>query len=210
MNSLDSKTFTIFHPVKKFYFTTDTLTFILMMLSILPVIFELVILKRSGFSVLSALFFSAYFIIVLVSIVLQFMAKRRYEVLKGILGGEITFHPDRITINGDDFLLTDMRKLNIYTQDYLDMVAPSGRTANGRKLYGTNNRAELYLNKGKTLICYFQRIDDNTAKVMADLYTGYYTSGKLHWLTLLDLLGISKYEEIQRFKSKVATGVVTS
>lgn len=173
-----------------------------MIVGFIPVMFEIYVLKRgSDVTLFSSAFAFVTPITFGISMLFTISNHTRKEVLRGIIGGSICFNQDEITVNDHKYLLSELRKINIYMNDYEGRLDSNYKTFNGRISRGVSNSVILYLNNGIQKTFYFQQSGKHDNKLIHEELIHYYLMGKLHWLNLIDVLGISDYDEIQRFKS---------
>ena len=113
--------------------------------------------------------------------------------------GEITFHSDKIIIDGKEFLLSSIEKVSIpYFNDYI------GRTEGNKPSEGNGNVIELYESeKGKqTYYILLERryqLRDVSSQLIA-----YYKAGKFDFENLTLILGLENYNAIQNFKNTLS------
>jgi len=193
--------FTLFTPVNKLYFTRNLVTCTLFVLGLIPVVFEIYVLEhREHLTLFSSYFAYLSFLAILLHFISMLGNSVRQETLKGIIGGSLFFELDQIVINDEKYLLADIRKLNIYMNDYVGKISLNYRTANGRISRGVGNSIIIHLSNGDKKTFYFQQTDQYSNQHIREQLIHYHLTGKLHWLNLIDVLCINDYEEIQDFK----------
>ena len=118
--------------------------------------------------------------------------------------GEIVFEKDKITVNDIEYLLDDISKI-IFTDcgnhlrrgdGYFDKnsdVEPNSK----------DNAIALELNNRETLRTYFQLNNRYHIRNIQEELIHYHNEGKLHFLNLIDVLGIEDYNAIQHFKQQL-------
>jgi len=123
------------------------------------------------------------------------------EPLNGIISGKLIFRSKEISIENCVYSLDDIKKIEFTILDYLDKweLPARGDLAPARK-NGTSNTCEITLINGQKIKVNFQLILKDEFKRMRELLILYYSENKLHFLRLIDHLGIDKYEDIQEFK----------
>jgi len=157
--------------------------------------FDIQLLEKTGiiFSIITGIVAVVYLIIDFYSI----------EPLGGDLNKRIIFKPDEIIIDGNKYPLNEIKKISFKANDYYDGILwPTNdiylRSTNSN---GTHNYCTLYLTNGQKIETRFQLMHPKAfANKMREILIEYYAQGKLHFLNLIDLLGIQKYEDIQEFK----------
>ena len=70
---------------------------------------------------------------------------------------------------------------------------------------GVDNTIKIYLTDKSKIEHNFQQKAENEIRNERSLLINYCKKGKLHYLSLLEILGITEYEEIQRFKKENLT-----
>ncbi len=121
--------------------------------------------------------------------------------LNGNLNKKLRFRTREILIDDIKIELNEIKKIEFYINDYFDKwesQAP-GDFAPGRT-NGTSNICELTLINGHKTKVNFQLMYENEFLKMRELLLQYYSENKIHFLKLIEYLGIEKYEEIQEFK----------
>jgi hypothetical protein len=121
-----------------------------------------------------------------------------------IITGEIVFEKDKITINGSEYLIDDLSKITFtdcgnhlrrgdgYFDKNLD-VEPNSK----------DNVVSLELNNRENLRVYFQLNNRYHIRNIQEELIHYHNEGKLHFLNLIDVLGIEDYNAIQHFKQQL-------
>ena len=193
--------FALFTPVNKLYFTRNLVTCTLFVLGLIPAVFEIYVLgHREHLTLFSSYFAYLSSIATIIYLISVLGNSVRQETLKGIIGGSVFFELDQIVVNDKKYLLVDIRKLNIYMNDYVGKINPNYRTAKGRISRGVGNSIIIYLINGDQKTFYFQQPDEHGNQLIREQLIHYHLEGRLHWLNLIDALCISDYDEIQSFK----------
>ena len=78
---------------------------------------------------------------------------------------------------------------------------------NGKIANGINNYITYCLKDNKKEIIHFQLQGEYAIRSISEQLIKYHLAGKLHFLNLIDLLGISDYDQIQIFKQNIANKV---
>ncbi len=198
------KRFKIYTPKNKFYWSNNLIVYSLLVFCFLPVGIEVFMLKHendqvSGFSRILAYGIP---IMLFVSVIFGIISFFQHRPLRGMLDGEIIFESERIIINGKEFDIASLTKISFVILDYKGMFIGGRGDLNGRKSNGVGNRIALYKN-GTPQVYYFQLEYKGQLKNIKEQLIQYHLAGKLHFLQLIDILGISKYDEIQEFKKEI-------
>lgn len=195
------KSFNLYKPVKKFYYTPDKVIISLLFLFLLPSLFEFWILKHGNddLSLFSNMCICLLILVLAVAIPVSIINWYKPEPLKGTISGKIVFEIDKLTVAGVVYQLEAIEKISIQFSDYKGFRRTS-RGFNGKLSNGVDNEVVVYTN-GTKQIFYFQVEDKLGAEPIRDEFINYYLSGKLHFLNLIELLNITDYDEIQEFKN---------
>ncbi|MNK07747.1 hypothetical protein D3C87_256650 [compost metagenome] len=148
---------------------------------------------------LYTIFWFAFLLGLLVKIISFFIKKRERAIT-----GEIIFEKDKITVNGVKYLLYDLNKIifsdcsNLLRKGdgYFDKntdIEPNSK----------DNVITLELNNGETLRTYFQLNTRYHIRNIQEELIHYHNESKVHFLNLIDILGIEDYNAIQHFKQKL-------
>lgn len=130
------------------------------------------------------------------------------KALSGKLEGNIIFEENRILIHHKVFLLSDIEKINFPCfNDYEGRKEEfTNSNYNGGISQGVGNKVVLFLNDGKEIIIQFQLERRYQIREMRPELVHYHNEGKLHFLHLIDVLGIEDYNAIQIFKKSLTDG----
>jgi len=201
--------FKIFTPVKKFYFTPDKIIYSLAGFGFLPMAFELFILKHDSNEVsnFSIGCFWVCIIAVFGGVIVRAIYSSKQKTLRGILEGDLVFNNGSITINDDEYLLDDIKKIGFtHFNDYLGKKQSDKSYYNDGVSNGVENTVILTLKKGKNIECHFQQQYRYQLREIRQQLVKYHNEGKLHFLNLIDILGIEDYNAIQIFKKSLPEG----
>lgn len=140
-----------------------------------------------------------------IGIMLAFMLRLRarsfyaIEKLHGTLNSSLVLKRDSITI-GDRFIhLSEILNMSISVDDYEGSITHGSRSH--KYSIGVHNYFKLKLKSGETIHLMFQMQSASDLSRARDLFLHYYESEILHFINLIDILGIQDYDEIQKFKS---------
>lgn len=121
--------------------------------------------------------------------------------LNGNLNRSLNFREKEILIDSEKYDLNDIQKIEFSICDYFDKWEYPGRgNFNPARTNGTDNSCEITLISGQKIKVNFQLTQKDEFKKMRELLIKYYSDNKIHFLRLIEYLGIDKYEEIQDFK----------
>lgn len=204
----NNNAFKIYTPVKKFYRSNDLFAYALIGFGVLSVL---------SFAIANSIYNDPAFVIGLVSlfctmlmlivcIALAIRAVFRYQLLYGELNGQVIFNKNDISVNDKVFALDDVSKITFVLIDYKGLYIGRRGGLDGRKSQGIENTFSLHINDNE-ITYQFQLLYKDQVKEIREQLIHYHLTGKLHFLHLIDLLEISKYEDIQEFKQQLATSV---
>lgn len=198
--------FKIYTPVNKFYFTNNAIVLFTMALCLLPTGFEIILLQHENheISTFSKIIFLGVPIAMLAGVILIPISYKKYAPLKGIIKDDIIFENDKIIINDRVIKIEELNKLDFFIGDYRGKRNIGDKDFNGKIANGVNNYISYYLKDNKKEIVYFQLQDEYAIRNISEQLVQYHLAGKLHFLNLIDILGISDYDDIQLFKKDIA------
>jgi hypothetical protein len=137
----------------------------------------------------------------LLMIYFKFAQSFTRESLNGDLSKRIIFKSSEISIADQKYALDEIKKLEFFVGDYFDRWEYRGRgDFNPGRTNGTFNVCKLHLKTGEIIGTRFQLMRKGEFAKMRELLLEYYSQDKIHFLKLIEYLGIEKYEEIQEFK----------
>ncbi|WP_141719757.1 hypothetical protein [Roseivirga misakiensis] len=123
--------------------------------------------------------------------------------LNGNLHKKLFFSSSSIKIDGVDYHLSDIAKIDFSIHDHFDKWNYS-RDFNPARSNGVNNTLTLFLKDERQIEVKFQLMYKTQIKRLEKELIEYYRHGKLHFLKLIDLLEIDDYDEIQEFKKTLS------
>ena len=196
---MDEIEFKIFTPVKTRRITPNVIVFALLLPSftfafLSEKIFESEFLEDLG---LNGLFITGSLIVYY-----TFTKNFKREPLNGNLNKRLIFSSDWISIDGKKHSLNTFKKIDFTVYDYFNKWEYR-RDFNPVRSNGTGNKLILTLLDGEIIELHFQLMHENQMKRLEEHLKHYYSIGILHFLKLIDLLGIDDYEDIQEFKKKL-------
>ena len=189
---------------KKFYWTVNSVFFTIITITTLPVFIKLNILKSENVTILDKSLLSIMLVTFFVTIIIGISKFNKFVTLKGELNSDLELKNDRIIINEKEYLLNIIQKIEISAFDFKG--AYSGyRNFDGTLSNGVDNKMVIYLVDNNKIELNFQQNFENEIRNESKILIDYCNQGKLHYLNLLEILGINNYEEIQKFKSENLT-----
>jgi len=189
---------------KKFYWTVNSVFFTIITITTLPVFIKLNILKSENVTILDKSLLSIMLVTFFVTIIIGISKFNKFVTLKGELNSDLELKNDKIIINEKEYLLNIIQKIEISAFDFKG--AYSGyRNFDGTLSNGVDNKMVIYLVDNNKIELNFQQNFENEIRNESKILIDYCNQGKLHYLNLLEILGINNYEEIQKFKSENLT-----
>jgi len=123
------------------------------------------------------------------------------ESLNGDLSKNLIFKTSEIIIDDQKLNLNEIKKIEFYIGDYFNNWEYKVKgDLNPARTNGTSNLCELTVQNGKKVRVNFQLKYKDEFQKMKELLIVYYLENKIHFLKLIEYLGIDKYEDIQEFK----------
>ncbi|WLD23207.1 hypothetical protein NU10_10875 [Flavobacterium dauae] len=128
----------------------------------------------------------------------------RHQPLKGKLEGSLILEDDKITIDHEAYRLDEIKKIKILNYDYYSKFNfPTRGSFEASLSRGVDNKFEIILNSGEIVscaFCQFNRYDIVDAKKQL---INYHLKGKIEFLHLIEILGISGFNQIKLFKKEI-------
>lgn len=118
--------------------------------------------------------------------------------------GEIVFEKEKIKVNGIEYLLDGLSKIT-FTDcgNHLRQGDGYFDKNNAIEPNAKDNAIALQLNNGETIAAYLQLNNRYHIRDIQEQLIHYHNEGKLHFLNLIDVLGIEDYNAIQYFKQQL-------
>ncbi|KAA3652514.1 MAG: hypothetical protein DWP98_01070 [Bacteroidetes bacterium] len=178
---------------------------------------NIVLVSIIGLAVLTYLFdyFSVGFVstktIAIVMFVGLFLFFLRAAIVRGKirpyhgrLEGWIYFNDNGLKINNEEIDLKDLTKLDFeFGSYYSEFIHHNTPIIEPWRENGTNNFLKLNYIDGTTRSIQFQRMYEDQQKYLKPFLEYSFNMNLMSFLRLTDLLGITKYEEIQDYKKKI-------
>lgn len=125
----------------------------------------------------------------------------------GSYNGHLTLEKDCIVVRGVEFGFEKIQKIDFEIFfDFRGRALSDKKTFYPNRSNGLSNKFVLTFKNGEEIELNFLQTEDHQIGMYDELLIHYYKSGLLHWLLLLRLLKIDKYEDIQRFKEELSVG----
>jgi hypothetical protein len=194
--------FSIFKKSSGFYWSNNKIACAIICPPIIIVLFRLKVLNLEENEIdkyLSFLMLGGF----ILGLILKFSRLTKPDPLRGKLEGFITFGMNEIIADQEIIKLDEIQKLIISNNDYYGKYTGSSRTFNSNLSNGVDNYIEITLNAGGKKTFYFELYNSNGLQKTREELINYNLKGKLHFLNLIEVLGIEKYEEIQDFKKEI-------
>ena len=203
--------FNIYKKSEKFCVNRNHIIYLVFFFGLIPVTVSFLILKSKTLSDFESVCMSFSLLSIIVGPILKVIGRNKFKALNGNLQSTLKLENDKILVDEIVYDLSEIEKLEFKCNDYkgLSTFNWSNRGDYGNALSnGTNNSVWIKLNDNTTYTYYFQQQNENEIYNAKSQLINYYNTGKLHFLNLIDTLGIKEYEEIQIFKSTLPlTGV---
>jgi hypothetical protein len=196
--------FAIFEKSDKFYWSNNRIIY--------PIIFGcigiLFLKQKLGFekNFFDEFVIGIVFLTFFIAIILSIKGFTKPDPLRGMLNGFITFEKEKITFNQQIFTLDDIKKIEITNNDYYGRIKSRSKgNFNSTRSNGVDNKIEITLNNNEKKTFYFELYNSDDLQMVKKELINYYLNDKLHFLNLIDVLNITKYEEIQKFKEEISS-----
>ena len=195
--------FEIYHKKEGFYWTTDRIVYSI----IIPCIVLFFIKnhfwgsegdlfdKIVSFSMIGAFFYGT---------VMKLSGFVRHQPLKGKLEGTLILEMDKISIDNQVYNLDEIKKIEISNGDYRGQFLYTSKGSFEANLsQGVNNKIYITLNSGEIISCAFLQFNRYDMADAKKQLINYHLKEKIHFLHLIDILGITDYNQIQLFKKEI-------
>ncbi len=197
--------FNIYKKSSKICINRNHIIHMVLVFCFIVMIVKLLIFKSNKFSIFEAICFCITISTIFVGRILQIVYRNKFKKLNGNLESRLKLENDKILVDEIIYDLSEIEKLEFNCNDYkgLSTFEWFGNRVNYENglSNGTNNSIMIKMNNNTTYTYYFQQQKENEICNAKSQLINYYNTGKLHFLNLIDTLGIKEYEEIQIFKS---------
>ncbi|HRB70551.1 MAG TPA: hypothetical protein PK776_01745 [Flavobacterium sp.] len=194
----------VLRKTKKWYITPNTIFYGGSLICLTPTLICLAL----GFNESLWAFIPMYVALILlfVSMIIGLFKFNKYKTLKGELTSLLEFHHDGIQIDATFYTLDEIKQIRLEnTYDYKGRYVYSRGEFDGSLSNGVANLLVLNLNNGSSIPIHFQQHTEDEILREQEHFIHYCNAGKLGYLTLLNLLKISDYDQIQYFKKEYLT-----
>src|SRR5690606_5674666 len=128
----------------------------------------------------------------------------RYEPLKGKLDGLLILEMNKISIDNQIYNLEEIKKIEIFNYDYQARFKYTSRGSFEANLSrGVENEIVITLNSNVSEKCFFYQYNRDDMHIAKNQLINYHLKSKIHFLHLIDILGITDYNQIQLFKKEI-------
>ena len=196
--------FNIFNKVEKLYINRSLIINVVALIFISPLLIN-AIFKGYKMSDLEIVLGILSCVLIFIGLITKFYGQFNYEKLKGKIEGFIELHDDKIIVNEKVYEIEKIKKIEIYNGDYKGKWKSKIRSNYSNALSnGVDNVIRIIMeNEKESIGIYFLQNEKYELKKAEKQLIKYYQSGKIHLLKLLDILNITDYDEIQKFKNTI-------
>ena len=187
---------------KKFYWTINSRIYTILLFTLLPVFIKLNLFKNQNVTFFDKTLFVISICTILFGFAIRLLRFNKYKTLKGELISELEFLEDKIIIGDKQYLLEDIQKIEINAFDFKGLIIYSKGDLDGNLSNGVDNLLKIYLANQNKIEINFQQIVKNEIRNDQVNLISYCNQNKLHYLNLLEIMGINNYDEIQKFKKE--------
>lgn len=187
---------------KKFYWTINSRIYTILLFTLLPVFIKLNLFKNQNVTFFDKTLFVIGISTILFGFAIRLLRFNKYKTLKGELISELEFLEDKIIIGDKQYLLEDIQKIEINAFDFKGLIIYSKGDLDGNLSNGVDNLLKIYLANQNKIEINFQQIVKNEIRNDQVNLISYCNQNKLHYLNLLEIMGINDYDEIQKFKKE--------
>jgi len=193
--------FRIFIPEKKFLWTANKVIFsVLASLATIAIIFY----EFEEHHPIGNIALELAMFIVMASFIVVIINFNRKKTLNGTLDGMLKLEHDRIIVGQEEVKLEELNSIDFHANDYIGLRdTHSYIYYNPHISNGVNNFCVLKLKGGAEKKIWFQQEDKGELTKNRDLLIGYHLKGKMSFLRLFRILGISKTKEVKAFKESL-------
>ena len=201
MKNLQENSFTLFTPRKGFKISVEIVVYPLIIMSfLLFYFFDQIYPSYFWKSIAQKGLYLSFGLMIFFSFFRMF----DYKSLHGSLKGALKFSADQIFAGTVIYKMEQIKKIELHFDDYHGLIHGSGKYGlNPMKSLGTGNSCVLTMLDGEVVRIFFQIYAKGEFNKMRDLMIEYQKQNKIHFLKLIEYLGMNDYDEIQLLKKKV-------
>lgn len=126
-----------------------------------------------------------------------------HEHKNGEFKGKLKLETHSIFINGEEYPIEDINNILIYSSDIEGQFIGYSFEFSRKLSNGLKNEIILKLKNEKEIKCHFLQTKRERIKYYKNCLIDYHLKGKINWLSLLNILEIEDYDEIQEFKREL-------
>lgn len=193
--------FSIFTKSDKFYWSTDLIIFLIIIITSGFAFIKLVVFEIEENSFDKILIYSALTAMVC-GLILKIANHNKIQPLRGKLDGFLIFDDKGIKVKEDEFPIESIRKIQISNNDYRGLFI-GARSFGPALSNGTNNHILIYFTDGTNKKYYFELLNPDDFQKMRGLLIDYHCKGKIDFWELSQVLGEKNSTEIRNLKEEI-------
>ncbi|HRP61021.1 MAG TPA: hypothetical protein PK833_12165 [Vicingus sp.] len=201
--NLENNSFLIFKPDNKFHITPNRVVYTLFLVTFIPAAIELIIVGEDNFSELGEFLLALSISVMLVAQFYRFFSMNNHEPILGDVVRGLKFCFDTIHTDEAFYEIKNIRKIEIYCGSFEGDIIISRGNYNGGISNGLHNKLIIHFNDNKQVEIFFHQAYEYEIRKIKAYLIHYHLQGKIHFLRLIELLGITDYDEIQKFKKEI-------
>ncbi len=195
--------FSIYKKSRKFYWTAEKIIYITM-LSSLAIGFIIDKAFKFENSYFNKIFIGIALLAFCSGIINKFIGFTQIEKLEGVLDGCLVFKTNSIEIENNNFQLNEIKRIEIYNDDYRGKLIHTSSGNLGPALSnGTRNYIILFLISGEQIKVNFELINsDDFQKIRTELIN-YHVNSKIDFWSLANILGEKSSKETSELTEEI-------
>lgn len=195
--------FSIYKKSGKFYWTTEKIIYITMFSS-LVIGFIADKAFKSENSYFNKIFIGITVLAFFSGIINKFIGFTKIEKLGGILDGYIVFKSNSIEIENNSFELNEIKRIEIYNDDYRGKLIHTSSGNFGPALSnGTRNYLILFLISGEQKKVNFELINSYDFQKIRTELINYHVKSKIDFWSLANILGEKSSKETSELTEEI-------
>ncbi len=195
--------FTIFKKSGKFYWSAEKVIYTTILSSLA---FGYIIDKffKTEENIVHNIFIGIALAAFCSGLITKLLGFTQIERLEGILDGYITFKMDSIEIENKDYSLSEIKRIEIYNDDYNGKLIHTSRGNLGPALSnGTRNYLILFFNSGEQLKVNFELINSNDFQKVRNELINYHINSKIDFWSIANILGEKSPKETSELTEEI-------